>query len=1530
MNSSKKITLIFVAIFILFLNTNIFAAQETKEYSKLYQEYLNLSDEEKAKVEVIPRMYDVPIDELYGKSKIISKPLTMLSSRISAVAKNSTLPNSFILLDDDSVEKEYEKYGGINIPIRNQGSKGLCWNFASLKALETYLELRGTSFDLSESHLDYLTSKEFGGERQLHDAGNFSDFEKYASRNYGPTLEADFPYEKEYTIVEYDNLLNVDPVAYVGKTINFPTMYKDLNGENNYTDEDLINFRRKVKEHIMKNGGLYTSILSPDDGMPYYNSMNNSEYTTQNTDESTTRGYHAVTIIGWDDNYSKDNFNSDCRPSNDGAYIAMNSWGDWGDNGLFYISYEDYYVETQLAGIENASIDKSSYKQIQFEDENLYNIVKEKFVKSTLCDDTNKIIYTSESALVDIHELDISDMNLTSLAGIEIFPKLYRLCCNNNSITSIEPLAKLKDLGYIELNNNNISNIQPLENLSDWSEIKLSHNNITDISPIMNHKFATLDLSYNPIDLSKKVPYSSYLYLDGCNVKYEDVEKILLGFEYAPRLLSLRNNNIVNFYDRIMLSETTVDLSENPGINLKSLKHIGGLILQNNNLTNISDLGADFAFASLDVSNNPISDINILNGRDLYKVNLSHTNVKDVSGLTNVKILDISGNTGVQGLQSLNLEKIIMDDCNLDNNSLEGLLSNIPSITGLSVNNNNLTNLETLKNYTSIESIEANNNKITDISALSKFNYLKKLDLRNNLLTDISPLSLVDLRDSDVLLDGNQIEEFEFETVPYGWQVYGQKVEKEVSILNISETILDAPTTIAKAFKYTIYDGAKIQCENCSLESLGSKIRFNRENKIAKVKVIGGKFDGLEYTFNLSINTDIEATQIYFPDKNIYDIVKNKTIFEEQANKIHFLSYDDKKQIVVIPKDDINNITWISAPYCDITDMAGLEKFEKLNNIILYGNLKLKKLGDVAKLPNLQSINIRYTGIEDIYDLLNNPSVQKISVFKADSTVQTFNNDDYMILPKYVYQALTMEENVTATANIYYDTVLIGDNSREINDYYNTQTTEVVIDKEQGIAKAKLDFTISEEKPAGIRAIEVEINGGKANGGMYQGFYEVSNISDNIDITFKDKQLYERMKKSITYSDERNGIEVRTGGLISQYDDSKNQITVSKELIKQVKYIDIMMSNITDISGLEYFTNLQEINLSYNPELKNIDNLLGLEKLESINAVMTKVEDIGKFLGKEGIQNIYMRQNIQNDMYTKKDVIELPTYMYQAMTMQRNINYSGKIYYETNYYDDEKLYHAFWEGQSKDTDITIDKEKQIASVKLDYEVTNEKKAGIRAVTVEVKGDKTPIAAYHYYYNVEEEGYPDVTKNDWFYNAVKYVSDLGMMNGYTAGADNGKFGPNDNITRGQIVTILYRRENKPNTSEIDMTFNDVGPYYYYDAIKWAAKNGIVTGHTAGENAGKFMPDDPITREQLAAILQRYANYKGKSDTETIGLEGFKDYQDVSPWALEGLKWVVSKGIITGDLATTPPSINPQGNATRAQAATMIMRFCENIK
>ena len=198
-----------------------------------------------------------------------------------------------------------------------------------------------------------------------------------------------------------------------------------------------------------------------------------------------------------------------------------------------------------------------------------------------------------------------------------------------------------------------------------------------------------------------------------------------------------------------------------------------------------------------------------------------------------------------------------------------------------------------------------------------------------------------------------------------------------------------------------------------------------------------------------------------------------------------------------------------------------------------------------------------------------------------------------------------------------------------------------------------------------------------------------------------------------------------------------------------------------------------------------------------------------------------------------------------------------------------------------------------------------------------------------------ELFKDTLAGSWYMDSIKYVVNNGMMNGYTSGNDAGKFGPDDSITRGQIVTILYRREGQPAVSG-NLNFKDKNDSslwsanYYNNAILWASKNGIVTGYKDGENAGRFLPDKPISRAELAVILQRYANYKGKNTTATVDLSRFSDRGEVANWAKSGVEWVISKGIITGDMSTGSPLILPQGNATRAAAATMIMRFCQNVK
>jgi hypothetical protein len=179
---------------------------------------------------------------------------------------------------------------------------------------------------------------------------------------------------------------------------------------------------------------------------------------------------------------------------------------------------------------------------------------------------------------------------------------------------------------------------------------------------------------------------------------------------------------------------------------------------------------------------------------------------------------------------------------------------------------------------------------------------------------------------------------------------------------------------------------------------------------------------------------------------------------------------------------------------------------------------------------------------------------------------------------------------------------------------------------------------------------------------------------------------------------------------------------------------------------------------------------------------------------------------------------------------------------------------------------------------------------------------------------------DVNTYGWYHDGLHYAVDNGLMVGYS----DTQFGPDDAITRGQIVTILWRMENSP-VVNYAMSFKDVkSDAYYADAVRWAQANKIVSGY----NAEAFGPDDVITREQMVTIMQRYAEFKDmdvttdKSDT----LREFKDYAQISDWAVNAVKWAVDNGIIAG---FGDGILGPLGTTTRAQAATIMQRFCQEF-
>lgn len=178
-------------------------------------------------------------------------------------------------------------------------------------------------------------------------------------------------------------------------------------------------------------------------------------------------------------------------------------------------------------------------------------------------------------------------------------------------------------------------------------------------------------------------------------------------------------------------------------------------------------------------------------------------------------------------------------------------------------------------------------------------------------------------------------------------------------------------------------------------------------------------------------------------------------------------------------------------------------------------------------------------------------------------------------------------------------------------------------------------------------------------------------------------------------------------------------------------------------------------------------------------------------------------------------------------------------------------------------------------------------------------------------------FTDVQPTDWYAEAVTYAVENGLFQGTSATT----FEPNANMNRAMLVTVLYRMSGEQ--AKADTAFGDVAQNAWYaEAVAWAKTNGIVSGVSATQ----FAPNQNVTREQMAAILYRYAQYKGQeTGNADANLAAFADANTVSSYAVPAMNWAVKNGLISGTSATT---LSPNGSATRAQVATILMRYQKN--
>ena len=668
--------------------------KDEDEYTDEYKEYLKLSDEEKKKVEAVPRKIKVDYSNLDNIKKDqeedLNKKYVLPDDEKNEEKKDE---NNEDKKDVEVLPTKFDLRDKIDIKVENQQTFGLCWDFASLKSLETNLALvKGENYDFSESHIDYITSKEMSGNyRILHDGGNFEDMIKYSNLNKGFVLEETVPLN-DYEEYEYNTFYNTksEDITVV-KDVKFPSFTRTEFDESK-VDEEFKEFQATIKTHIMNYGSLYAGIKSPDFGK--------NCYYKDSDDINLSKGNHAVSIVGWDDNYSRENFKSPTgkQPEKDGAYIALNSWGEsWGENGYFYISYEDINVHDNLNGIISTDT-KDLVKLSDFNNEKL-----EKYIENTVYDQiitVNGKKYIKPTTLDSIRRIDLSNSELDNLNGLEYFKNIYELDLSNNKLENIDKI------GTLEYPENYVL------------RLNLSNNNIKDVSALKDKNIDALFLDGNKnVKGYGQVTKVSYLSLENCGItELEDLSSIT-----RLRCIDLSNNNISNYE------------------NIEDFNYLYSIDLSNNNLEDLSKIN------------------NILNNENIIIMDLSNNNLKDISNLkdnNHIYTLDLSNNTEIADFTPIKscagLSYLKVENCGIKNaedvliNSYQDeFLGNVNydeedyydgdyDYWGISYdlsNNVGISNIKALKNASNIK---LENCDIKDVSELKELEYLYGVDLSGN------------------------------------------------------------------------------------------------------------------------------------------------------------------------------------------------------------------------------------------------------------------------------------------------------------------------------------------------------------------------------------------------------------------------------------------------------------------------------------------------------------------------------------------------------------------------------------------------------------------------------------------------------------------------------------------------------------------------------------------------------------------------------------------------------------------------------
>ena len=940
------------------------------------------------------------------------------------------------------------------------------------------------------------------------------------------------------------------------------------------------------------------------------------------------------------------------------------------------------------------------------------------------------------------------------------------------------------------------------------------------------------------------------------------------------------------------------------------------------------------------------------------------------------KKFDYSFLKNLSSLYSLTIEdKYLNLDCAILPNSLNYLyltcnklcntekMEKLSKLSGLNIGKNQIKDIEFVKKL-KLNWLDAEDNLITDISPLeycsatyvnlvnnpintkeeknSEIIELYKKDNKTLNITDLEKTKNIDfeneefkqklVKEYDLNRDG-EISIYEIEKIEYLYlESYIEKVEyltnlKRLSFSNINlskdeqekliKELDKLNSNVEVGISLVSIDLGKIKQNTTKEIDLNESVPLLAEMQKEGSRLYQGKIkisnedyynepNTAEYKNNkLILNTSIIGERIYavyyeiegkqyssfrieVKWSNVTDGDKSKEISIKDANfkKALLENYDidgDKK----FTENDAVNIGTLEISGYQIESLSGIENFKNLYSINAYNNY-ITDITPVMGLKKLEYANFYSNNITDI-TCLKNRKFKLVTALGIDGNYLDFSNNSVQV-KTYLDE---MQKDISKYGEDEYykegKALLASFATSQKIGKPTTQNNEVKMDSK---IKAKL-------------------------------------ISLGADLN-KDGKLTPKELRDATQGRYENGEYIEA--IIESVDLSNLGLTSVEgiQYLSGLKEINLSHNKISDLTPLSYMMNLEKIDLSYNniTDISKLPNYaVNSIEAKTVNLSHNQIKDIScvknwvitnttTYCGWQSGGDPNFRVLDLDFSYNKiEDISAVKNYKTLA---KLNLSHNN-ITDISNLKDYNFLLNEEIEEDNEWSEIREDlsnfKGIDLSSNYIDLTQAGNKKAiqafKNRKVEINAQNQRTKLS------------FKDVPENEWYYSAVKYVYEKKIILGYNTTT----FAPNDKITRGMLVTILYRMEGSPKVTTVSK-FSDVQntKEYYYKAVNWAAANNIVSGYSDPKNKGKFGPDDKITREQLAVILWKYSRYKGKYKAVKTDFSKFSDSAKISEYAKNGMNWVLGVGVMHG----SGGKLNPQGTATRAEAAAMLSNYCKNVK